>query len=263
MLFSSCFFVDIKRIDIAHEFTLDRIHKCQYPFGRGCFGLVYILDGQAEYRFFTGEHINVAKGDLLFLPSKSAYVIETLGAFRHYTVNFDIHTESSSLDLLESSHSLLQNKNSERFEMIFKRLVNMWNTKKTGYEMQAVGILYELLSIFFLEYTGKNGRTTDRRLLSTKEYIEQNFDKMIRLEDLAKLAGMSVTNFRREWSKRYPEPPMQYRDSIRLYYAKEYLNSGYYTVSEVAEKCGFEDASYFVRFFKKKTGVTPGCIKKK
>ena len=80
---------------------------------------------------------------------------------------------------------------------------------------------------------------------------------------MAKLSGMSLTNFRREWSKHYPEAPIQYRDSIRLYYAKEYLNSGYYNVSEVAEKCGFEDASYFVRFFKNKTGVTPGSFKKK
>ena len=56
---------------------------------------------------------------------------------------------------------------------------------------------------------------------------------------------------------------MQYRDSIRLYYAKEYPNSGYYTVSEIAEKCGFDDVSYFVRFFKKKAGFTPGEFKKK
>ena len=56
---------------------------------------------------------------------------------------------------------------------------------------------------------------------------------------------------------------MQYRDSIRLYYAKEYLNSGYYTVSEIAEKCGFDDVSYFVRFFKKRTGTPPGAYKKR
>ena len=31
----------------------------------------------------------------------------------------------------------------------------------------------------------------------------------------------------------------------------------HYTVSEIAEKCGFDDVSYFVRFFKKQTGTTP------
>jgi Na+-driven multidrug efflux pump len=47
-----------------------------------------------------------------------------------------------------------------------------------------------------------------------------------------------------------------------LYYAKEYLRSGYYTISEIAEKCGFEDPNYFTRFFKKHTGLTPGEAKK-
>ena len=169
MPFPSCFYVDVKRINIAHEFTLDRIHRCQYPLGRGSYGFVYILDGQAEYRFFTGEQVKVTKGDLLFLPPDSAYVIETQGAFLLYTVNLDIHPERSSLDLLGEFHGLLQNKNSDRIELIFKRLINIWETKKTGYEMQATGVLYELLSLFFLEYTGNNDRLTDRRLLAVKE----------------------------------------------------------------------------------------------
>jgi AraC-like DNA-binding protein len=72
---------------------------------------------------------------------------------------------------------------------------------------------------------------------------------------------MSVTNFRREWTKLYAESPIRYHDSIRMYFAKEYLNCGYYTVAEVAKMCGFDDVSYFIRFFKKKTGMTPSVFK--
>ena len=128
--------------------------------------------------------------------------------------------------------------------------------------MQAIGYLYSLLSFFYLEYTNQQNPMSHHRLLPVKQYIEQNFHQPITLEELAKLSDMSVTNFRREWKKIYSEAPLQYRDSIRLYYAKEYLNSGYYTVSEIAEKCGFDDVSYFVRFFKKQTGLTPGEFKK-
>ena len=79
---------------------------------------------------------------------------------------------------------------------------------------------------------------------------------------LANLVNMSVTNFRREWLKLYGESALQYRDRIRLSYAKEYLMSGYYTVTEVAEKCGFNDVNYFIRFFKKNTGISPGKFEK-
>ena len=128
--------------------------------------------------------------------------------------------------------------------------------------MEAVGCLYELLSLFYFEYTNEQSASLYRRLLPAKEYIEQHFEQPIPLEQLASLSNMSLTNFRREWKKIYSESPLQYRDAIRLYYAREYLQSGYYTVSEVAEKCGFEDASYFVRFYKNKTGLTPGRAKK-
>ena len=106
------------------------------------------------------------------------------------------------------------------------------------------------------------GAASHQRLLPAKEYIEQHFDSPITLERLAFLSDMSVTNFRREWQRYYSKTPIQYRDSIRLYYAKEYLSSGYYSVTEIAKKCGFDDISYFGRYFKKKTGSTPGEFKK-
>ena len=128
--------------------------------------------------------------------------------------------------------------------------------------MRSIGYLYELLSQLYLGYMKEHDAASHQRLIPAKEYIEQHFECPVTLEQLAFLSNMSVTNFRREWKKYCSESPIQYRDSIRLYYAKEYLSSGYYTVTEVAKKCGFEDTSYFVRFFKQKTGLTPGEFRK-
>lgn len=255
----SDFYIDVKKIFIAHEFTLDSVRKCEYPNGRGSYGLVYPLEGEAEYRFSDGACITVKKGDCLLIFPESAYVIETNQFFRHYTVNFEIHQESSALESFSSFPCFLQSNDTEQLELTLKRLVSLWNGKQAGYEMQAVGLLYESLALFYTSYAKAIGRK-ESRLLIAREYMEQHFNQPISLEDLARLSSMSVTNFRREWAKQYAEPPMQYRDSIRLYYAKEYLSCGYYSVSEVAKKCGFEDVSYFVRFFKKKVGVTPGAF---
>ena len=262
MLFANGFFLDIQRIRIAHRFLLDRGQKCEYPSGRGYYGLVYVLGGRAEYRFFTGERVTVTEGDVLFLAPDAAYSIVTEKAFEHYTVNFSIHAETSRLGSLEKRFALLHEANTAQIKQNFTHLVGVWSSKKAGFEMQAVGCLYELVSMLYNEYTNSQSPAAYQRLLSAKEHIEQHFYQPITLEDLATLSYMSVTNFRREWKKLYSEAPLQYRDTIRLYYAKEYLISGYYTVSEIAQKCGFEDVSYFVRFFKKQTGITPGEFKK-
>ena len=253
----------IKKIYVAHEFTLDQNRRCEYPHGRGSYGLVYAIDGEAEYRFFDGKRITVSKGDMLFIFPGAAYSIITSKFFHHYTVNFDIFEDNALLPLLNDSQYLLLEEKNEHLERCFKKLVGFWCKKDMGYEMRSMGTLYEILSLFCLGYADEKSDRRNRRLQVAKEYIEQNFNQTVKLELLAYLSDMSVTNFRREWAKQYSEAPMQYRDSVRLFYAKEYLDCGYYTVSEIAQKCGFDDVSYFVRFFKKKTGITPGEYKKR
>lgn len=252
------FFLDIKRIHTAHLFTLDRVQKCEYPQGRQWFGLVYALRGKAAYRFSAGERITVCEGDILLLTPQAAYTIVTEKEFEHYTVNFEVHAETSVLDFGQMSYRLLQAGQNDYIKRSLANLTQIWSAKKAGYEMCAIGCLYQLLASLHREvYT-----PSDYRLQRAKEYMEKHFNESFSLEDLAALSNMSVTNFRREWKKRYAEAVLQYRDAIRLSRAKEYLGSGYYTVSEVGEKCGFEDSSYFIRFFKKKTGKTPAQYKK-
>ena len=262
MAFSDSFYMDISKIQIAHKFVLDRVNRCEYPHGRGHYGLVFVLSGRAEYRFFTGERVTVGEGDALFLSPGAAYAIVTEKSCMHYTVNFDIREESSRLGSLDRPYCLQSLEQADQLKRSFSRLTGVWMSKKAGFEMQSVGCLYELLSIFYFDYIRGQSEAPHRGLLSAKEYIEEGFNLPITLEELARRSNMSVTNFRREWKKLYSETPLQYRDAIRLHYAKEYLNSGYYTVTEIAERCGFEDVSYFVRFFKKKTGLTPGAYRK-
>lgn len=261
MIDSNSFFLDIEKIHIAHQCILNRVYKCAYPKGREQYGLVYAIRGNAVYKCFSGERFTLSAGDFLFLSPDAAYTIAAEKDFEHYTVNFSLHEENSSFGVLSRPYCLLQNKNNDRLESLFRRLVELWQKKRSGYEMQVMGSLYELLSFFYSACIDQNVNAF-HRLLPAREYIERHFADEIHLEKLAALCNMSSTNFRREWKKRYPESPLQYRDSIRIYYAKEYLRSGYYTIYEISEKCGFEDSSYFIRFFKKKTGLTPGEAKK-
>ncbi len=256
------FYLDIQKIHIAHRYTLDRAHVCTYPKGRGSYGLVYALCGEADYRFSSGERVKMRSGDLLFLSPDTAYTIKTSEKFEHYTVNFDLHEHNSVRDVLDGAHRLLHGETTAAIEHTFRKLVKIWEKKAAGYAMSAVGVLYELLTQFYLSYTEEQRPPAYRRLLPAKEYIETHYNTSITLARLAFLTDMSPSHFRREWKRFFAESPLQYRDSIRLSYAKEYLFSGYYTVGEIAEKCGFEDTSYFVRFFKKKTGHPPGEAKR-
>ena len=249
------FSLDIEKIHLAHEFTLDRTHKCEYRKGRGLYGLVFVISGEAQYRFVSGESLVTRRGDVLFISPQSAYSILAEKEFLHYTVNFSLHSVPFS-DTEMPPYLLLEGEGGMLLESDFRRLVGAWKSKEAGYEMICVGRLYILLARFLRESALK-GEQTHARLLPAREYIESHLTETFTLNELAKVCSMSLTNFRREWRNCFSEPPMAYRDMLRLSLAKEYLSSGYYTVGEVAHKCGFEDVSYFVRFFKNKSGVTP------
>jgi len=45
--------------------------------------------------------------------------------------------------------------------------------------------------------------------------------------------------------------------SLRISYAVEYLESGFYNVESVAAMCGFRESKYFSTVFKRIKGVTP------
>ena len=123
MLFADGFFLDVMGIQLAHEYILDRVHRCEYPHGRGHYGLVCVLSGRAEYRFYTGERITVSDGDVLFLSPNVAYSIVTEKEFKHYTINFDLHEECSRLDIFDAPYYLLRKEDSEQFERKFKKII--------------------------------------------------------------------------------------------------------------------------------------------
>ena len=256
------FYADVGGIFLAHEFVLNRSNKCEYPNGRGRYGLIYVIEGRAEIRFVGAAPLTVTEGDVLLLPPSAAYRITTETDFHHYTVNFELRRETSSLCALDSSFCLLNKEKTRGIERELRELVGLWTAKHSGYRMRATACLYRLLSDFHDAYEDEDEDGARGRLAPAKERIEKDFSEAVALERLAKLCSMSVSNFRREWKKIYGDSPLRYRDRIRLRSAKEYLSSGYYSVTEIAEKCGFEDVSYFVRFFRKHEGMTPGEWKK-
>lgn len=93
-----------------------------------------------------------------------------------------------------------------------------------------------------------------RRIL---EYIEQNLDQDISLEDMAASAGVSKTETLRCFHKALQTTPYSYVMEARLSKAADLLAGTGLPVGEIATRTGFNQQSYFGKRFKEKTGMTP------
>lgn len=250
--------LNIGRIIIAHEYVLRVGERCDYSSGRNAFGIVFVKSGEADFCFSGGKRVRVSKGETIFLSKNAAYTAIVKEDYEHYTVNFEI--VSGDDDLFSGGDYILRRlKNPKAFDATFKKLADTWKHKKVGYNFLSKAYIYELLALLETEeHLASMGSAAYSRLISAKEYIDENFAEKTSISHLASLCFMSETNFRRTFLRVFGEPPMTYRNKVIIMHAKEYLLSGYYSVSRTAEKCGFSDVSYFVRFFRNQTGMTPG-----
>ena len=99
-------------------------------------------------------------------------------------------------------------------------------------------------------------------LLSVISYINENYNKTISLDTLAKISGYSKSRFSHIFSEYMDTTPIRYQNEIRLRNAREMLTSTQLSVSDIALSCGFSDPLYFSRVFKNKYNKTPTEFRK-
>ena len=89
------------------------------------------------------------------------------------------------------------------------------------------------------------------------EYIETHYGQGITLEELARLTGMSPKYFCRFFKTIVHRSPIDYVNYYRVECASYFLTSGDMTVAEIAQHCGYNDSSFFIKQFRKYKGTTP------
>ena len=92
---------------------------------------------------------------------------------------------------------------------------------------------------------------------NAKVFINSNFNKDLTLEDVSKEVNLSPHYFSKFFKEETGENFIDYLTSLRIQKAKDFLESGQYSIKEVSYKVGYNDPNYFSRIFKKITGYTP------
>lgn len=95
-------------------------------------------------------------------------------------------------------------------------------------------------------------------VLRARKYIEQNVSTSLRLDEVARSAGLSTTYFSRMFKRTTQIGFSEYVSRVRIEQAKELLLNPNMQVQEVAFAVGFGSVHHFNRIFKKLTGVPPG-----
>lgn len=96
----------------------------------------------------------------------------------------------------------------------------------------------------------------------TLEAIHQNLEKKWSLIKLAKIAGMSRTNYSVKFKELSGITPLDYLTYCRIEKAKQLLKESRISIPNISELVGYPTHEYFQKLFKKKTGTTPSAFRK-
>lgn len=88
-------------------------------------------------------------------------------------------------------------------------------------------------------------------------HVEQSYRGTLDVSELARIACLSESQFRKRFSRLFRMSPQKFITRIRVQTAAKLLAGGSVPLAEVALQCGFCDQSYFTRQFSGFFGISP------
>lgn len=104
---------------------------------------------------------------------------------------------------------------------------------------------------------GKREEKSNSIIEMSKDYIKNNFNRDISLDEVSRAVNISPYYFSKIFKEGTGKNFIEYLTNIRIEKAKELLSTTEYSMKEICTMCGYSDPNYFSRSFKKNVGVTP------
>lgn len=163
------------------------------------------------------------------------------------------------------SYTVMCNIRTSIIQDVYFKLLSILHNKVEA-NMLSDGLLDELYfrilqspNGFMLEQLCQKNSTLSK-ISNVTEYILNNLEKKISLDDMAKLSDMSINNFHKLFKEAQQDTPIQFMKKMRLNKAKELIKYDNQKAIEASLNVGYTSFSQFSREFKREFGKSPSKI---
>lgn len=247
--------------------------------------LVIITSGTGFHRV-GGSLVPIAAGDVFVILGDRAHGYEDLEELHLVNLLFDpsllevpIHDLTQlpgfhALFTLEplwrgrgdsAAHLSLDSSRLDRALALVERMEDELRVKEEGYRFMAGVFFLRLVGELSRWYSGAShpGARRLSRIGAALAYLEHHLDEVVSLEDLLEITGLSASTLNRAFRRAVDLPPLAYHLRLRVRRAGDLLRSTDLTVTEIAARCGFDDANYFARQFRAVMEISPSGYRKR
>lgn len=224
--------------------------------------LLYITKGKGKFSSLHLSNIEITEGTVFLLrPGEwHTYRPDESTGWECYWVGFSGAVTGS----LQHENTIIQIGYDEEMVALYRKILDVSNDERPGYQQLLSGILIHLLAYLFYREKDRNWRDKEvfNKMEKARLIIREKINTSISPEEIAASLNMSYTWFRRIFRQYTGLAPAQYITQLKIQKAKELLSVTTMSVKEIALELGYESIDYFSTQFKKQTNTTPGTFRK-
>ena len=221
---------------------------------RADYHLLYVSSGEL---CINGITLKSGEAYLLLPQEPHAYIYKQADGSRYYWIHFTGNRVSEILSHCEIQRGInTDNGQKQKKDTLFAMLTEELAACFGEASDFAVSLFFSFLSLFKKRQGSKRFYDKAVRALESKQ-------STVSVSSLARSYNVSASHFIRSFKKSYQKTPARYRTAHRIQAAKNLLQDTRLSVGIIAELCGYSDALYFARIFKKSEGISPSEYRRK
>lgn len=242
------------------------------------FRIYYVADGNAQIEI-EGQVYQLHKDNIYVVPPFALHSTSCSERFVHYYIHlYDseetnlfneyqipvcirsnedtmqlfqrIVTQNPDLSLADSNPHSYDNKEGLQESLLHNR------QRSFPVQLETRSIIY-LIILELLHHSTLKNEQCDARIRKVLEHIPSHLAEDFSSTSLADMACLSPEHFIRIFKKSVNYTPMQYVNIKRMERAQLLLATSDMQIERIATVVGYHDLSYFVKSFKKFTGLCP------
>ncbi len=226
--------------------------------------IAYVESGKMEYTVNEKKY-TLSAGEAMLVNRLELHGATMLEKCSWYAILFDpkliyLFDESSIKHKFFENipfHNIILSQ--ENVNML-KELISL-DSSAISYELKVLNILTNIYIDIFdnlnIDSISISSKTTNLRVKKILDFISQNYNQRIKIEDISKELGLCRSEVCKLFKDNLNTTFTEYLTKIRIEKAIDLLESKEANVSQISELVGFNSSSYFTETFKKYFNVTP------
>lgn len=220
--------------------------------------LVYCTSGHGSFSFENGTIMNYKAGEVVAIPPRERHTNTSQEGFTN------IHLTMAEPSFPYRTAFRVADDEDGSIKMAFMQVKTYYLSRMNKREL-VLAALGDLIASYIVVF--RSNKEFSEPVERIRNAILRNYSRAdFALDEVIREMPFHYDYLRKLFKKEVGISPLEYMTNLRMKNAETLLTAMWtneYTISEIARMCGFDDALYFSRVFKKYYGCAPSNFSKR